>query len=152
MEVNNKITSDEVGDIRTPCANGPWRLDGTILSVDIREAERIPVFVGYSTYRVVDGQLIQSITLVQGNTRLPFAEKVTKERGHRTRKTCKADPATIIRGPLSLKEKRDIVRLKEEGYTWNEITSRFPGRKKGTLQGIYYTQIKNPRNRITQTH
>lgn len=62
MEVNNKITSDEVGDIRTPCANGPWRLDGTILSVDIREAERIPVFVGYSTYRVVDGQLIQSIT------------------------------------------------------------------------------------------
>lgn len=154
VEVNNKTTNRKVGGIHTSCADGPWRLDRTILSVDIREAERIPVFVGYSTYRVVDGQLIQSVTLVQGNTGLPYTEKpmckVTQERGHGTRKTCKADP--VIRGPLSLKEKRDIVRLKEEGYTWNEITSRFPSRKKGTLQGIYYTQIKDSRNRITQTH
>lgn len=156
VEVNDGTTSGQVGDIRTSCANGPWRLDGTILSVDIREAERIPVFVGYSTYRVVDGQLIQSITLVQGNTELPYAEnpmcKVTQERGYGTKKTCKADPTTNNRAPLSLKQKRDLVRLKEEGYTWNEITSRFPGRKKGTLQGIYYTQLKDFRNRIGQTH
>ncbi|RJE18045.1 hypothetical protein PHISCL_09619 [Aspergillus sclerotialis] len=113
------------------------------------------MFVGYSTYRVVDGQLIQSVTLVQGNTGLLYTEKpmckVTQERGYGTRKTCEADP-TISRGPLSLEQKQDLVRLREEGYSRNEITSRFPGRKKGTLQSIYYSQRKDSRNRNTRTH
>ena len=54
--------------------------------------------------------------------------------------------------PLSLKEKRRLSRLREEGRTWNDIASWFPGKKKGTLQRIYYTQLKNSSNPMAKTH
>lgn len=145
-----------------PLASGPWRLDGTTLSIDIREAERIPVFVGYSTFRVLDGQLFHSMTLAQGDTKSPLAKEprrllheATKQRDYgtkRARQTCKVQPMTNGRCILSLERRRDLMRLREEGHTWNEIASRFPGKKKGTLQSIYYTQLKNARSRTTQTN
>lgn len=46
----------------TSRADGRWKLDRTTPLVDARETERVPVFIS-STYRVVDCQLIQSITL-----------------------------------------------------------------------------------------
>jgi hypothetical protein len=46
--------------------NGPWRLDGTTLSIDLRDAEQVPIFIGYSSFRVHDGKLTQSLTFLQG--------------------------------------------------------------------------------------
>ncbi|THC90351.1 hypothetical protein EYZ11_010175 [Aspergillus tanneri] len=117
-------------------AGGPWCLEGTTLSADIREVERTPVFVGYSTFRVLDGQLFQSITLAQGHVRLPSARKPSnpprkakKRQGgdtKRARKACQALPAATNHGSLSHEQKQGLVRLREEGLTWNEIASRFP--------------------------
>ncbi|KAF7587398.1 hypothetical protein BBP40_007328 [Aspergillus hancockii] len=156
--------SEETFDAQTECsyhpslAPGPWRLDGTILSVDIREAERTPVFMGYSTFRVINGQLFQSVTLVQGNVAQPPTRKsrnptcrVKKQNVSRTRRvrnTCQNLPATTSSGPLSREQKQGLVHLREEGLSWNEIASRFPNKKKGTLQAVYYSWLKNSSNQI----
>ncbi|KAB8216989.1 hypothetical protein BDV33DRAFT_206884 [Aspergillus novoparasiticus] len=158
--------SEETFDAQTGCsyhhslASGPWRLDGTTLSVDIREAERTPVFMGYSTFRVINGELCQSVTLVQGNVTQPptgksrnptcKVEKQNVSRARRARKTCRALPATTSRSPLTREQKEGLVRLREEGLTWNEIASRFPNRKKGTLQAVYYSCLKSSSDQITK--
>ncbi|KAK6810765.1 hypothetical protein RU639_013519 [Aspergillus parasiticus] len=156
--------SEETFDAQTECsyhhslAPGPWRLDGTILSVDIREAERTPVFMGYSTFRVISGQLFQSVTLIQGNVRQPPTRKsrnptcrLKKQNISRTRRMRKTDrdlPATTSTGPLSREQKQGLVHLREEGFTWNEIASRFPNKKKGTLQAAYYSWLRNSSDQI----
>src|SRR5699024_11035592 len=107
VEASNRKQSDQLH--YKSRADGPWELDGTTLSVDIREVERIPVLVGYSTYRVVGGQLIQSITLAQGNTVSPFPGKPTREE-QKWRSNSINTGKTSSRGPLSLEQKRDLVR------------------------------------------
>lgn len=121
-------------------ASGPWHLDGTTLCIDIQEAEKIPVFVGYSTFRVFEGQLFQSITLAQGSTILPLAKKpggrsykATKQHGHgakRVGKTHQVQSTTNGRGQILHEQKQNLVRLREEGYTWNENAGRFPSKKR----------------------
>ncbi|KAL2861019.1 uncharacterized protein BJX67DRAFT_317614 [Aspergillus lucknowensis] len=114
-------------------ANGPWRLDGTTLSIDLRDAERVPIFVGYSSFRVYDGKLTQSLTLFQGSADGP---PVNRSVGN------PSPPPIPARGPLSLEQKRRLVKLKQEGYTWDEIVTKFPGRKKSNLQVIYSRSLK----------
>ncbi|KAL4935260.1 hypothetical protein BDV06DRAFT_132506 [Aspergillus oleicola] len=109
---------------------GPWRLNGTTLSIDIRDAEQIPIFVGYSSFRVYNGNLTQSLTFFQELADSPPIKK-SPHRAGRPR------PPTFVRGPLSSKEKQRLVRLKQEGYTWDEITTKFPGRKRSALQAAY---------------
>ena len=63
-EPDGKSANVEAGNIYcSPRDYGPWRLNGTTLSIDIRNIERIPVIAGFSTYRVVDGHLFQTLTL-----------------------------------------------------------------------------------------
>ena len=113
---------------------------------------------GFSTYRVVDGHLFQTLTLGQGNIHSPVIREEThtarKQRGHGMRKPRKfnvgASPGPRCR-PLSLKQKRHLMRLREDAHTWNDIASRFPGRKRGTLQRIYYAQLKRSGNQKPKT-
>jgi hypothetical protein len=35
--------------------NGPWRLDGTTLSINLKDAEQVLIFIRYSSFRVYDG-------------------------------------------------------------------------------------------------
>ncbi|KAL5001380.1 hypothetical protein BDV10DRAFT_15047 [Aspergillus recurvatus] len=115
---------------------GPWRLNGTTLSIDIRDAEQIPIFIGYSSFRVYNGNLTQSLTFFQGLASIPpikkFAHGVQKPR-----------PPTSVHGPLSSKQKQRLVQLKQEGYTWDEIITKFPGRKRSALQAAYSRSLKN---------
>ncbi|BDD61469.1 hypothetical protein MAP00_006513 [Monascus purpureus] len=135
---------------------GPWRLNGTTLSIDIRKAGCIPVTVGYSTYQVVDGRLFQTITLDQGDISIPVIIEGVKPHGRRMTKAIKSDdvaasPSAPHCRPLSLKQKRRLVGLRE-GHIWNDIAGRFPGRKKGTLQRIYYAELKRFGNQISEAH
>ncbi|OJJ51844.1 hypothetical protein ASPSYDRAFT_96117 [Aspergillus sydowii CBS 593.65] len=123
-----------------PLTNGPWRLDGTILSIDIRDAEQIPIFVGYSGFRVRDGNLTQSLTFFQGLADGSPIEKPACMEGKRS------PSCTSARGPLSFEQKRRLVQLKEEGYTWDEIVHEFPGRKRNTLQAICSAASKRLRS------
>ncbi|KAE8386904.1 hypothetical protein BDV23DRAFT_133057 [Aspergillus alliaceus] len=123
-----------------PATGGPWRLNGTILSIDLRHAD-FPTRFGKSTFRVYDGQVIQFLTLVHGPIKvspppklIPGAKTSTKNR--------KLNRPAATAGPLSSEQKKRLLRLREKGYTWNEIAARFPGRKKGTLQATYYTTLK----------
>jgi hypothetical protein len=47
------------------------------------------------------------------------------------------------RGPLLLKQKQRLVRLKQEGYTWDKIIPKFPGRKRSNLQAIYSRSLED---------
>ncbi|KAB8227254.1 uncharacterized protein BDW43DRAFT_294602, partial [Aspergillus alliaceus] len=122
-----------------PTTEGPWHLNGTILSIDLRHAD-FPTRFGKSTFRVFGGQVIQLLTLVHGPIKasppktVPGAKISTKKR--------KLNRPVPSAGPLSSEQKQCLLRLREEGYTWNEIAARFPGRKKGTLQATYYTTLK----------
>ena len=139
-EPDGESASVETG--KTHCSShnyGPWRLNGTTLSIDIRDIGRIPVMAGFSTYRVVDGHLFQTLTLGQGPIGFPVIREETNSAGKRhgrgMRKARKCDnvaasPDPPRCRPLSLKEKRRLSRLREEGRTWNDIASRFPGKKK----------------------
>lgn len=129
---------------------GPWQLNGTTLSIDIRKAGRIPVMVGCATYQVADGRLFLTITLDQGGISIPVISEEThitrKPHSRGMRKARKSDDAAVSpgpprRGPLSLEQKRHVMRLRDEGHTWDYIASRFPGRKKGSIQQIY-SQVK----------
>ncbi|KAL2859799.1 uncharacterized protein BJX67DRAFT_33571 [Aspergillus lucknowensis] len=113
--------------------SGPWRLDGTTLSIDLRDAERVPIFIGYSSLRVCNGQLTQSLTFFQGPADSP---PVNKSAG-------KPSPTVSARGPLSLEQKQRLVKLKHEGYTWDQIVTKFPGRKKRNLQAMYSRSLKD---------
>ncbi|ODM20290.1 hypothetical protein SI65_03343 [Aspergillus cristatus] len=136
-------------------AHCPWRLSGTTLSIDIHEAEHIPIFIGYSTFWVVDGQLFQTMTLSQGNVELAPAKRpvhnlVEQDCSAENRKKTGRPPSN--RGSLSPDEKRKLVKLRDEGYTWNEIAIQFPHKKKGTLQSIYYSRLKNSRDQASPVH
>lgn len=81
---------------------------------------------------MVDGHLFQTFTLGQGPIGFPVIREEThsagKWHGHRMRKARKCDNVTASPGPsccqpLSLKEKRHLSRLREEGHTWNDIAS-----------------------------
>jgi hypothetical protein len=113
--------------------NGPWRLDGTTLSIDLRDAEQVPIFVGYSSFRVYDGQLTQSLTFLQGPTKSPPVNEPAQT----------PSPTVPARGPLSTEQKQRLVKLRQEGYTWDEIVPKFPGRKRGNLQAIYSRSLKD---------
>ncbi|KAL2803111.1 hypothetical protein BJX63DRAFT_437269 [Aspergillus granulosus] len=113
--------------------NGPWRLDGTTLSIDLRDAEQVPIFVGYSSFRVYEGKLTQSLTFFQGPTNGPLVNKPART----------PSPPVPARGPLSLEQKQRLVKLKQEGYTWDEIVPKFPGRKRSNLQAIYSRSLKD---------
>ncbi|KAL2802203.1 hypothetical protein BJX63DRAFT_132810 [Aspergillus granulosus] len=113
--------------------NGPWRLDGTTLSIDLRDAEQVPLFVGYSSLRVYDGKLTQSLTFFHGPADGPPVNK----------SAVKPSPPMSARGPLSLEQKQRLVELKQEGYTWDEILTEFPGRKRSNLQAIYSKSLKD---------
>lgn len=143
----------------TPSSNPhyPWCLSGTTLSIDIRKAERLPIAVGYSAFRVVDGQLFQILTLSQGNVEShsakgPMRDSAASIYSTKTRKRSNRAWSSAKRGPLSPIEKRKLVALRDNGYTWNEIATRFPQKKKSTLQSIYYGQMKSTRGRITLAH
>ncbi|KAA8652084.1 uncharacterized protein ATNIH1004_000988 [Aspergillus tanneri] len=123
-----------------PTTNGPWHLNGTVLSIDLRYAE-VPTRFGKSTFHVFDGQVIQILTLVHGPIKAPPPQKPISSAKTSTKKRKLNRPAAAA-GRLSPKQKQCLVQLREEGYTWNEVTSRFPGRKKGTLQAAYYTTRK----------
>ncbi|KAL4993589.1 hypothetical protein BDV10DRAFT_22754 [Aspergillus recurvatus] len=118
---------------------GPWRLDGTTLSIDIRDAGHIPIFVGYSSFRVYNGKLTQSLTFLQELANGPPIKKFARGAG-------KSRPPTSTRGPLSSKQKQRLVQLKQEGYTWDEIITKFPGRKRSTLQAAYSRSLKHLRS------
>ena len=130
-------------------ASGLRYLDETTLSIYVQAAERTPLFVEYSTFRLLIGQLLQSITLAQGDAKSSVAEKprhllceATRQRDYgiqRARQTCKVQSIINGRCILPLEQRRDLMRLREEGHMWNEIASRLPGEKKGTPQSIYYT-------------
>jgi hypothetical protein len=111
--------------------NGPWRLDGTTLSINLRDAEQVPIFVGYSSFRFYDGNLTQSLIFFQGPTN-----------GLVNNSARKPSPSVPARGPLSLEQKKRLVRLKQDGYTWDEIVPKFPGRKRSNLQAIYSRSLK----------
>lgn len=126
-----------------PLSRGPWRLDGNILSIDIREAQRIPISAGTSTFRVLDGQLFQTITMSLG------AVGTTSKPANSARITRKTG-VSAARGPLTSERKRYLVRLRDEGYTWNQISAKFPGRKKESLQAAYYRELKRLPTRVSQ--
>ncbi|KAL4862070.1 hypothetical protein BDV12DRAFT_190677 [Aspergillus spectabilis] len=113
--------------------NGRWRLDGTTLSIDLRDAEQVPIFVGYSSLRVYDGKLTQSLTFFHGPADGPPVNK----------SAVKPNPPMPARGPLSLEQKQRLVKLKQEGYTWDESVIKFPGRKRSNLQAIYSKSLKD---------
>ncbi|KAL4934206.1 uncharacterized protein BDV17DRAFT_2873 [Aspergillus undulatus] len=119
--------------------NGPWRLDGTILSIDLRDAEQVPIFVGYSSFRVYDGKLTQSVTFFQGSVGGQPVNKSACAAG-------KPSPRIPARGPLPLEQKQRLVDLRQKGYTWDEIVTQFPGRKRSNLQAIYSRCVKNFRS------
>jgi hypothetical protein len=50
------------------------------------------------------------------------------------------------RGRLSLEQKQRLVRLKQDGYTWDEIVPKFPNRKRSNLQVIYTRTLKDFRS------
>lgn len=125
--------------------NGPWRLDGTILSMDLRDAEQVPIFVGYSSFRVYDGKLTQSVTFFQGPVGGPPVNKSACAAG-------KPSPRIPARGPLSLEQKQRLVDLKQKGYTWDEIVTQFPGRKRSNLQAIYSRCVKDFRSLGSRRH
>ena len=161
VERDGETASIEAGSFQ--CSShgyGPWRLNGTTLSIDIREVGRIPMMVGYSTYQVVDSHLYQTITLNQGGISFPATSEdihtARKRHGRSMRKVKKTENVPVSPGPpgrrpLSPKQKRQLMRLRAEGHTWNDIASRFPGRKKGSLQRIYYTQLKCPGDQAVKT-
>ncbi|KAL5041457.1 hypothetical protein BDW71DRAFT_201372 [Aspergillus fruticulosus] len=122
-----------------PLTNGPWRFDGKTLSIDIRDAEQIPTLIGYSTFRIFDGMLTQSLTFFQ---ELAMDERIKKS----ANRAGKFEPSTSARRPLSSEEKQRLVQLRQQGYTWDEITSRFPGRKRRALQAVYSRSQKDVRS------
>jgi hypothetical protein len=123
--------------------SGAWRLDGSILSIDVQHAN-FPIGVGKSSLHVLDGQVIQTFTIVHGPVEefLPRKPAPSTKVNKKKRKfSCPAAAA-----PLSSEQKQYLLELRRQGHTWNEIVAKFPGRKKGTLQAIYYTKVKEPRN------
>ncbi|KAI9923504.1 hypothetical protein MW887_008616 [Aspergillus wentii] len=110
----NTVSSPVSSCHHLPTTGGPWHLDGTILSIDLRHAE-FPTRFGKSTFRVFDGQVIQLLTLVHGPVKvsppkpIPGAKTSTKKRKL-------ARPAATA-GPLSSEHKQCLLRLREKGYT-----------------------------------
>ncbi|KAF7166568.1 hypothetical protein CNMCM6106_002343 [Aspergillus hiratsukae] len=125
-------------------AGRSWRLDGSILSIDLQHAE-FPIGVGKSSFHVFDGQVIQTLTVVHGPYERLLPQKPASSTKTSTKKR-KLSCSAAAAGPLSSEQKQYLLELKDQGYTWNEIVAKFPGRKKGTLQAIFYTKLKNLRN------
>ncbi|KAL4891340.1 hypothetical protein BDV59DRAFT_182260 [Aspergillus ambiguus] len=128
-----------------PPNRGPWRLEGTLLSIDLREVQRLPIFAGTSSFRVLDGQVFQTITLSLGavDSSLPPRKKsprVPRQKG-----------VSATRGPLSSKQRRHLVQLRDEGRTWNQVCVEFPGRKKGTLQTAYCKELKRFPSQVSRS-
>lgn len=116
--------------------SGPWPLAGTTLSIDLRDAEQVPIFVGYSSLRVYDGKLTQSLRLFHGPADHPPVSK----------SAVKPYPPMSAVGPLCLEQKQRLVKLRQEGYTWDEIVIKFSGRKRSNLQAIYSQSLKDLRS------
>lgn len=84
--------------------SGPWRLAGTTLSIDLRDAEQVPIFVGL---RVYDGKVTQFLTFFHGHADHPPVNK----------SAVKPNPPMPAGGPLCLEQKQRLVKLKQEEYT-----------------------------------
>jgi hypothetical protein len=120
-----------------------WCLDGSILSIDIQHAD-FPIGLGKSSLHVRDGQVIQTFTMVHGPVEEFLPRKPARSTKVNKKKRKLSCPAAAA--PLSSEQKQYLLELRRHGHTWNEIVAKFPGRKKGTLQAIYYTKVKEPRN------
>ncbi|GFF60698.1 hypothetical protein IFM51744_10454, partial [Aspergillus udagawae] len=127
-----------------------WCLDGLILSIDIRHAN-FPICLGKSSFHVFDGQVILTLTTVLGPVEAFLSQKTAPSTiGNKKRKKPSNPVAAAAAAPLSSEQKQYLLELRDRGHTWNEIVAKFPGRKKGTLQAIYYTKVKelcNPTSR-----
>lgn len=135
----NTVASPVSSCHHLPATGGPWHLNGTILSIDLRHAD-FPTRFGKSAFRVFDGQVIQLLTLVHGPVNVSPPKPIPGAKSSAKKRKLNRPAATA--GPLSSQQKQCLLRLKEKGYTWNEIAARFPGKKKGTLQATYYTTLK----------
>jgi hypothetical protein len=124
--------------------SGAWRLDGSILSIDVQHAN-FPIGVGKSSFHVVEGTAIQILTIVHGPVEAFSSRKPAPSTKVNKKKRKLGCPAAAA-APLSSKQQEYLMELRNQGHTWNEIVAEFPGRKKGTLQAIYYTKVKNLRN------
>ncbi|GFG21133.1 hypothetical protein IFM5058_10931 [Aspergillus udagawae] len=124
-----------------------WCLDGSILSIDIQNAD-FPIGLGKSSFHVFENQVIQILTVVHGPVEAFLSQKTAPSTkvSKKKRKFSRPAAAAAAAAPLSSEQKQYLLELRDQGHTWNDIVAKFPGKKKGTLQAIYYAKVKNLRN------
>ncbi|KAH3547379.1 hypothetical protein KXW20_006139 [Aspergillus fumigatus] len=139
----------------------PWRTPHLLLKPWKTSPVRVPVVViprkpnadfpiglGKSSFHVFENQVIQILTVVHGPVEAFLSQKTAPSTkvNKKKRKFSRPAAAAAAAAPLSSEQKQYLLELRDQGHTWNDIVAKFPGRKKGTLQAIYYAKVKNLRN------
>lgn len=102
----------------------------------IHVTSQVPIFVGYSSLRVYDGKLTHPLTFFHRPADDPPVNK----------SAVKPSPPIPARGPHCLEQKQRLMKLKQEGYTGDEVVIKFPDRKRSNFQAIYSKSLKDLRS------
>jgi hypothetical protein len=147
IETLENVTSPSSSCCHSKETSRTWCLDGSILSIDIQNAD-FPIGLGKSSFHVFGNQVIQILTVVHGPVEAFLSQKTAPSTkvNKKKRKFSRPAAAAAAAAPLSSEQKQYLLELRDQGHTWNDIVAKFPGRKKGTLQAIYYAKVKNLRN------
>lgn len=147
IETLENVTSPSSSCCHSKETSRTWCLDGSILSIDIQNAD-FPIGLGKSSFHVFENQVIQILTVVHGPVEAFLSQKTAPSTkvNKKKRKFSRPAAAAAAAAPLSSEQKQYLLELRDQGHTWNDIVAKFPGRKKGTLQAIYYAKVKNLRN------
>lgn len=147
IETLENVTSPSSSCCHSKETSRTWCLDGSILSIDIQNAD-FPIGLGKSSFHVFENQVIQILTVVHGPVEAFLSQKTAPSTkvNKKKRKFSRPAAAAAAAASLSSEQKQYLLELRDQGHTWNDIVAKFPGRKKGTLQAIYYAKVKNLRN------
>jgi hypothetical protein len=141
IETLESVTSPSSSCCHSKETSRTWCLDGSILSIDIQNAD-FPIGLGKSSFHVFENQVIQTLTVVHGPVEAFLSQKTAPSTKVNKKKRKFGRPAAAA-APLSSEQKQYLLELRDQGHTWNDIVAKFPGKKKGTLQAIYYAKVKN---------
>lgn len=150
-----RVKDMEHNDVETPSThslNVSHQATTATSSISMQESEEIPIH-GYLTLKTIESRVVYCLTFSQDL--LPGPRRTSQRQGI-AKMSVSSDRRDSERSPLqeqamnkpvknlrfSPEEDELLRQLKGDGLPWDEISDRFPGRSKGTLQVRYSTKLK----------
>jgi hypothetical protein len=144
---------DDVAAPSTHSLDASYQAAAVTSSDGIHESEEIPIH-GYLTLKTIKSKVVYCLTFSQEvlphtrdrGQRQDIAKSVSSSSNRRDLERSPVQKRALNRpvrnSPFSPEDDELLLQLKGDGFSWDEISKRFPERSKGTLQVHYSTKLK----------